>query len=290
MLGGGTLIAASLDMDSRPTPKKVISNSVRLLKERMPPARVLLIDDCSDNRFIVEAYLEDLSIILHYAETAAIGIEDFEASPFDLVLMDLHMPDMDGFSAVASLRKIERERGRAPLPILAVSGDAAKDTVERALIAGFTAHLAKPLRSAAFVESLCEYLSPNPEQKGDPRRLDSADSRRERIEIDRSDGVVDLATIDPDVRPLLPRYIQHRARDVQRMYEALARGDRVQVGIIGHNMKGTGPAYGLNAIGEFGSRLEAGATSGDTAALHALVADLSKYVKRLSTTLETEVV
>lgn len=74
------------------------------------------------------------------------------------------------------------------------------------------------------------------------------------------------------------------------MYEALARGDRVQVGIIGHNMKGTGPAYGLNAIGEFGSRLEAGATSGDTAALHALVADLSKYVKRLSTTLETEVV
>ena len=141
MLGGGTLIAVPLGMDSRATPKKEISNSVRLLKERMPPARVLLIDDCSDNRFIVEAYLEDLSIVLHYAETAAIGIEDFEASPFDLVLMDVLMPHYSGLRILYELRQAQWNT-----PVIMMTGLPHEAVLERAMELGAIAVLTKPFR------------------------------------------------------------------------------------------------------------------------------------------------
>ena len=80
-------------------------------------------------------------------------------APFDIVLMDMQMPIMDGYQATAAIRHWEREQGRTPVPIVAVTANAFPEDVERALDAGCTLHLAKPLRKSELLRVLVEHVT-----------------------------------------------------------------------------------------------------------------------------------
>jgi CheY-like chemotaxis protein len=89
-------------------------------------------------------------------ETGVQAVEAVQRGQYDLVLMDLHMPDLDGFAATAAIRQQERAAGQQRrLPIVALTADALAGDAERSLAAGMDGHLSKPLtveRLAAMVE------------------------------------------------------------------------------------------------------------------------------------------
>ena len=126
--------------------------------ERRAP-RVLIVDDSADNRMLVEAYFSRTGMSLVCAEGGADAALKFANDVFDIVLMDLHMPDIDGFEATRVLRRIEAESGRRPVPIVALTADSLADSVDRCLEAGCTGHLSKPVGKEALLSTVREYLA-----------------------------------------------------------------------------------------------------------------------------------
>jgi CheY-like chemotaxis protein len=88
------------------------------------------------------------------AENGAIAVEMFKAGNYDLVLMDIQMPIMDGYSASRAIRAIEHETGRRRAPILALTASVLAEDLSKALEAGCDAHIAKPVKKAALLAAV----------------------------------------------------------------------------------------------------------------------------------------
>ena len=92
--------------------------------ENPPALRILLAEDSEDNRLLMAAYLRKTPHQLDTAENGRVAVEMFKTRRYDLVLVDLNMPVMGGYSAVAAMRGWEREQGASPTPIVALTGRA----------------------------------------------------------------------------------------------------------------------------------------------------------------------
>jgi len=121
------------------------------------PLRLLLAEDVADNRDIIALFLKDQACQIDLAENGAIAVAKCNVGDYDLVLMDVQMPEMDGHEATAAIRRFERDHGRGRTPIVALTADACVEDVERALAAGCDAHVAKPLRKLTLLTTIATY-------------------------------------------------------------------------------------------------------------------------------------
>jgi CheY-like chemotaxis protein len=122
---------------------------------------ILLAEDVEINREIVISLLEDTGVTIECAENGAIALKMFAADPsrYDLILMDIHMPEMDGYESTRKIR--EFERGKAvfrAVPIIAMTANVFKEDVEKCLAAGMNDHLGKPIDFDEFLKILRKYL------------------------------------------------------------------------------------------------------------------------------------
>ena len=121
------------------------------------PLRVLLVEDSEDNRLLIHSYLKRSPHRLVTAENGLSGLHAFQRGAFDLVLMDMQMPVMDGYTATRAIRDWEREEGRRPTPILALTAHALKEDELKSLGAGCDGHLTKPIKKRVLLERLARY-------------------------------------------------------------------------------------------------------------------------------------
>ncbi|MDR2162053.1 MAG: PAS domain-containing protein, partial [Desulfovibrio sp.] len=122
--------------------------------------RVLLVDDVEINRVIVVDQLAEVELFVDEADDGLKAVEIFAASPvgfYDLILMDVQMPNMDGYAAAMAIRAMDRPDA-ATVPIIAMTANAFKEDVERAFQNGMNGHLAKPLEYDKFMELLLRFL------------------------------------------------------------------------------------------------------------------------------------
>ncbi|HWA61120.1 MAG TPA: ATP-binding protein [Caulobacteraceae bacterium] len=119
-----------------------------------PPLKVLLADDNPTNRRVVELMLAEVGADVTSVENGAEAVEALRAEPFDLVLMDLQMPVMDGLAAIRTIRAREAESGAARLPIIVLSANASAVDMAASADAGADAHLGKPIRAEALFNAI----------------------------------------------------------------------------------------------------------------------------------------
>lgn len=113
--------------------------------------RVLLIEDCEDNRYLVNGVLEKTNIEMEEAHNCAEGVHKALCNPYDVVLMDMHMPVLDGYTAVAKLR----QKGyRKPIVALVEPRSEGEKVQERLRECGCNAHLSKPLDFDLLLETI----------------------------------------------------------------------------------------------------------------------------------------
>lgn len=124
------------------------------------PLAILLVEDLEDNRNLIALFLKATPHRLDVAENGAVGVEKFQTGPYDLVLMDIQMPVMDGYQATSIIRAWEQERGRKATPILALTANAFKEDIEKSQAAGFTTHLTKPIKKKTLLEAILTHTGP----------------------------------------------------------------------------------------------------------------------------------
>ncbi|MBF0587659.1 MAG: response regulator [Magnetococcales bacterium] len=142
---------------SRPSHDEAHATRQQGLTPHTPPLEILLVEDAEDNRLLIKAYLKKTAHRITMAENGLEAVKAFRAQRFDLVLMDVQMPVMDGIAATHELRRWEKEKHTIPVPIIALTAHAVKDVIQATKEAGCNGHVTKPITKQRLLELLMEY-------------------------------------------------------------------------------------------------------------------------------------
>jgi CheY-like chemotaxis protein/HPt (histidine-containing phosphotransfer) domain-containing protein len=201
--------------------------------------RLLLADDSEDNVFLIQSYLQYAGCSADVAENGEVAVRKFRSGHYDLVLMDLQMPVMDGYAATRRIREWERERQAKPVPILALSAYALQSEIDKSREAGCTAYLTKPIRRKTLLEAIEKY---------------SGAARAGLDQVKPSETI--QPTPDERLRSIIPAYLAGRRKDILTALAALENGGYEEIRALGHKMRGSGAGYGFPEITAIGERLE----------------------------------
>jgi signal transduction histidine kinase/DNA-binding response OmpR family regulator len=129
--------------------------------DRFDGKRILLAEDVEINREIVLTLLEPSGLTIDCAENGAEAVRRYTASSdqYDMILMDVQMPEMDGYEATRRIRAFEAERGERRVPIIAMTANVFREDVEKCLEAGMNGHVGKPLDMNDVLDKLRQYLA-----------------------------------------------------------------------------------------------------------------------------------
>lgn len=195
--------------------------------------RVLLAEDGVHIQRVITFYLEQAGLNVTTAENGRVACEKALAAvasqqPFDLIFMDMQMPEQDGYSATAELRS----RGYAG-PIVALTAHAMAEDRDKCLKCGCTDYLSKPVRKLDLLDMAHRYITSSTPSL--PVASKSAPLRSS-------------ADIDPEVRQFLPSFVAGLPHQVFEIQSQLERGNMVGLKEIVHQLKGTGGLYGFDQI------------------------------------------
>ncbi|MBI4002958.1 MAG: response regulator, partial [Nitrospira defluvii] len=251
-------------------------NASRLLQTALPlvpstPAEqrlhVLLAEDSLESQELMQFYFRDTPYQVEIVSDGERAVVAFQTNRFDIVLIDLQMPGMDGFTATRLIRAWESAHQRPPTPILALTANAFREAEEQSLAAGCTGFLTKPITRSQLLDALNTYhLSmppPDPELQKFGMSPDVADRIAREIQQRR------------------PQFLEHRRKDLGAMRQAAARQDYEAIRTMGHRIKGVAGSYGFPDIGTVGQRLEQSARARDLAAIHREIEQLAAILVQL---------
>ncbi len=134
-----------------------IPGGLPLQDEALRPLRILLVEDSEDNQLLVQAYLKKTPFSVETAENGLVAVDKFKSGEYDIVLMDIQMPVMDGYTAAGMIRRWEKEEGKMQTPIIALTAYALADDFEKSIAAGCTDHLVKPIKKDTLMKAIKKY-------------------------------------------------------------------------------------------------------------------------------------
>jgi len=185
------LMGGEISVTSRPGKGSIFEIMLRLpVAEREPvkqatpeqdfsfaDRRVLLAEDHPTNQKVIQLILGSVGINLETVENGALALDRLKAEAFDVVLMDMQMPELDGLAATRAFRSFERDAGLARTPVIMLTANAMDEHVKASLAAGADRHLSKPIRAHDLLQTMAELILSHGEQpalaedRGDERAL-----------------------------------------------------------------------------------------------------------------------
>ncbi|MBF0179990.1 MAG: PAS domain S-box protein [Magnetococcales bacterium] len=217
-------------------------------------ARLLVVEDNLINQQVARELLEQAGLRVQVAANGHLAVAMVEISPFDAVLMDLQMPEMDGFQAT------ERIRLRHPdLPIIAMTASAMIQDRERCLAAGMNDHLAKPIEPACMIDVLLRHIPPGERPAIDP--WEGGPSGEESVDLPRHLPGIDLQLALQYVggnRRLYRRLLDQFRERFQGFDESLrnAAGRTGEVARLAHMLRGVAGTLGARRLQRAAADLE----------------------------------
>jgi signal transduction histidine kinase/DNA-binding response OmpR family regulator/HPt (histidine-containing phosphotransfer) domain-containing protein len=224
---------------------------------RLMGARILLAEDNDINQQIAVELLEGAGATVTIANNGREAVEKFSAPgqpAFDVVLMDLQMPEMDGYQATARLRSDSR---LAALPIIAMTAHATVEERQRCLAAGMNDHIAKPIDPAALYETVGRFYKPTSEPAAAaasrPASLDGVPSI---VGLDAANGLARVGGNRQLYVRILRQFVEQQGPAADQIAEAVARQDYVVAERLAHTLKGVAGNIGAAAVQSAAGALE----------------------------------
>ncbi|HEX4131812.1 MAG TPA: response regulator [Pirellulales bacterium] len=237
------------------------------------PRQILLVEDGVINQTVAVGILKRRG---HHVAVANNGIEALaccDAQRFDLILMDMQMPEMDGIQATAELRRRELRTGRH-IPIIAMTANAMKGDRERCLAAGMSDYLAKPITAESLLAMVerAEWVEQAPsDQPSHDAEVFDEEATLERYHHDR-----DM------LRELLVVFLEQCPQLMDQMMAAAAYENHVDLERAAHTLRGSADALGGRLVARAAFRLEQLAREPGTHDFAPLIGELHEEVDRLT--------
>lgn len=273
-LGAGTIARFSVtlpigELDERAAAEEIGAEQLRALSVRAGrPLRILLADDNATNRLVAAKMLEEFDIKV---TAAADGMEAVAAASrftFDLILMDMRMPEMDGLEAT---RRIQASGQCMHAPIIAFTANAFPEDIKACMDAGMVGFLTKPVRKSQLVGAIVRALSqvalvkPVVAVAADLPALDRTELEALATEIGY-----------PALQDSLAMFMEEAAAYIAKLGEFTLPADAEAVSRAAHALKGTTATFGLRRMSSLAARIEREAKQFDDADYRRVLADIAQ--------------
>lgn len=161
-LGGGSVFRLWLPLQRWAGPRAE-AGAMRAVEMDLARLRVLAAEDHETNQMVLQLLLAQVGIEVHIVPNGRAAVEAWKNETWDLILMDVQMPELDGPAATREIRLEERRTGRRPTPILALTANAMRHQMEAYLACGMDGHVAKPLEFLRLIEAVAAAVEPTGE-------------------------------------------------------------------------------------------------------------------------------
>jgi two-component system sensor histidine kinase/response regulator len=232
---------------------------------RLSRARILLTEDNEINQQIAVELLEGAGATVKLANNGREAVEILsngpQPPPFDVVLMDLQMPEMDGYQATAKLRADTRF---STLPIIAMTAHATVEERQRCLAAGMNDHVSKPIDPAILFETVGRFYKPSDVSappsatalRAEPPVKPTGEDVPVVCGLDTKDGLTRVAGNRKLYRKLLRQFVEQQAAVTSQITTALAQGDNALAERLAHTLKGVAGNIGAKGVQASAAALE----------------------------------
>jgi signal transduction histidine kinase/CheY-like chemotaxis protein/HPt (histidine-containing phosphotransfer) domain-containing protein len=254
------------------------------MRWQFPEARILVVDDGAENRELVRLLLQEAGLTVDEAENGQVGVQKAVATHYDVILMDIHMPVMDGFTAAQTLRQQGLKTS-----IIALTANAMKGFEQECLEGGYSGYLTKPIDVNLFMEKMANLLgghqvrseassaaiskrmqkdegeapaSPSapPGPSDNTFTIDSASAHRAASTVQRS--VVSRLASNPRLRKTILAFVRKLEKQVEKMEQDWKQGDMENLAELAHWLKGSGGTVGYDDFTVPAAELEKFARAG----------------------------
>ncbi len=232
-------------------------------------ARALLVEDNELNQEVAAEFLHTLGLVVDLAPDGAVALQKVQQQAYDVVLMDMQMPVMDGLSATRAIRQLA---GLQALPIIAMTANAMAEDRERCLEAGMNDHIAKPIAVQELVDKLQRWVKPAAGRKPATVAAGQARTRRSEpewitalAEVDGLDARLGLGQVlgrEALYLDILTRFVASQHDQAIAIAQAIDSGHREQAQRLAHTLKGLAAQIGALALREQAAQLEAALRAG----------------------------
>ncbi len=258
---------------------------------KFPSSRVLVVDDGEENRDLLNVILSDIGLTIETAENGQLALEQISSSDFDVVLMDVQMPVMDGYTAAGKIREMNKS-----MPVVAMTADAMAGADKKCLDAGYSHYMSKPVDIDALFELLAELLGGElltGEQAEAPKQAQPAETHmdlKEDILIKEGTGTKgseeekihsSLPMTNDRYREIVQKFVVRLEKQLEVIDAAWSDRDYVELKRLGHWLKGSAGSVGLTPFVEPAAEFEQLAINQDDARLGNAINTLHSMYRRI---------
>ncbi|WP_415230295.1 transporter substrate-binding domain-containing protein [Psychromonas sp.] len=229
-------------------------------------AKILLVDDNEINRQVAREFLENAGLLVIAATNGREALNSVQSHTFDAVLMDVQMPEMDGYEATQKIRRWESARvdlkpayGSPVLPIIAMTAHAMEGDKERCLAAGMNDYVTKPIDTRKLFEILSSWIKPGERKKAEIKVASEKDDTQIPAEISGIDIETGLQRVGGNkklYKSLLLTFVDKHSQTVEQIRSALEGNEIKKAADLAHSYKGVSGNLGATALFSLTSELE----------------------------------
>jgi len=244
--------------------------------------RILLADDNVTNQQVALGILEKMGFRADAVADGREAVKALEMIPYDLVLMDVQMPVMDGFEATRAIRSGQTKVLNPKIPIIAMTAHALKGDRERCLENGMDDYIPKPINPSDLLAVLFKWL-PGAEETAPTRKAATEETVTDTTPVifDRQALLTRLMDDVALAREILSDFLEDMPLQLASLSELINNANAEQAGIRGHTIKSAAANIGGMAFSIAAFAIEKAGTSGDDGAMPALLLELERQYELL---------
>jgi len=251
------------------TPEQIMvhqsSNEQTNIAWKFPQAKILVVDDSEENRELINLVLSHQGLTIHLAENGLEAINSMKNNLFDVVLMDVQMPVMDGYTAIAKIRE-----SKNTTPVYALTAHAMKGIEQKCIDAGFDGYLGKPIVINKLFELIGSCIGGEqveaPQTQQIPVLTEAPGKTEEHVsgdeDIDKA-PVVSILQSNPKFRPIIKKFVHKLALQLLDIQTNIEQQDFQELVDIAHKLKGSSGTVGFYSFTDPFSKMELAAKAKD---------------------------
>lgn len=252
--------------------------------------RVLVVEDCPTNQLLISLLLERLGLEVTLAGDGKEAVDIALSQAFDLIFMDMQMPNMNGYDATKALRK-----NSLTIPIVALTAYAMKGDREKCIFAGCDDYLAKPIKREKLIQIIRKYLPSKSEPEFEAGRLSrffsgeksTGEPKYESANVQGREAIISWSVImeacgtEDMVEEIVGMFLKDAPRCMELAGEAVESKNLKDLKLYAHRLKGSAGYVGAVQLSEVCRRLECAADEKDIEAAALLFSDVKEAFEKV---------
>lgn len=263
----------------------------------MGKKRILVAEDVELNQFLAKHILEAWGFSVDIANNGLEAVNCVQQKHYDLVLMDIQMPEMDGIVATQTIRRLDK-KDKSSIPIIALTANALKGDDQRYLNAGMNDYITKPYTEERLYKVISKFLKPSKKSETDSQNKEIVEEGIVPVlkTSDAESKMYDLTMVNligknspAFVKTMVKLFLDTIPLDLKKLEDAASNEDWEKVGFIAHKMKSTIDSMGIVAIGTTIRKLEMKGESKETKeSIVEMVTEVSTVLKKVITQMRSD--